>query len=79
MPPLNEATDHAARERAYFIWEHEGRPHGRDQDHWLRAISEWQRDETERFEGRFGDEEKILAGRPDVNMLALLTKDVPGG
>jgi len=25
------------------------------------------------------DEEKILAGRPDVNMPALLTKDVPGG
>jgi len=25
------------------------------------------------------DEEKVLAGRPDVNMPALLTKDVPGG
>ena len=25
------------------------------------------------------DEEKILAGRPDVNMPALLTKDVQGG
>jgi hypothetical protein len=25
------------------------------------------------------DEEKILAGRPDVNMPALLTKDVHGG
>jgi hypothetical protein len=25
------------------------------------------------------DEEKILAGRPDVNMPALLTRDVPGG
>lgn len=26
-----------------------------------------------------GDEEKILAGRQDVNMPALLTKDVQGG
>jgi hypothetical protein len=25
------------------------------------------------------DEEKILAGRDDVNIPALLTKDVPGG
>ena len=27
----------------------------------------------------FDDEEKILAGRHDVNMPALLTKDVQGG
>jgi hypothetical protein len=25
------------------------------------------------------EEEKVLAGRPDANMPALLTKDVPGG
>ncbi len=28
------------RERAYAIWEEEGRPHGRDWDHWLRAAEE---------------------------------------
>ena len=28
---------------------------------------------------RMEDEEKILAGRDDVNYPALLTKDVPGG
>ena len=28
---------------------------------------------------RMEDEEKVLAGRPDVNYPALLTKDVPGG
>ena len=27
----------------------------------------------------FDDEEKILEGRPDVNLPALLTKDVQGG
>ena len=26
--------------RAYAIWEDEGRPHGRDVDHWLRASQE---------------------------------------
>jgi hypothetical protein len=28
---------------------------------------------------RFEDEEKVLAGRHDVNYPAMLTKDVPGG
>jgi hypothetical protein len=28
---------------------------------------------------RMEDEEKILAGRQDINYPALLTKDVPGG
>lgn len=28
------------RERAYRIWESEGRPHGRDLDHWLQAERE---------------------------------------
>jgi hypothetical protein len=30
----------AIRERAYQIWEDEGRPHGKDFDHWLRAERE---------------------------------------
>jgi hypothetical protein len=28
---------------AYYIWEKEGRPHGRDQDHWLHAEHEARR------------------------------------
>jgi hypothetical protein len=28
------------RQRAYEIWEREGRPHGRDRIHWLRAEAE---------------------------------------
>ncbi len=30
------------RERAYFIWESRGRPHGQDLDHWLLAEMESQ-------------------------------------
>lgn len=30
------------RERAYFIWESRGRPHGQDLDHWLLAEMECQ-------------------------------------
>ncbi len=32
--------EQAVRERAYAIWEEEGRPHGRDLDHWHRAAAE---------------------------------------
>ncbi len=36
--------------RAYFIWEGEGRPHGRHEDHWLAA---------EAFEARAAEPEAI--------------------
>jgi hypothetical protein len=29
------------RERAYAIWEQEGRPQGREWDHWVRAAGEF--------------------------------------
>jgi hypothetical protein len=28
------------KQRAYAIWEQEGRPHGRDEEHWKRALQE---------------------------------------
>jgi hypothetical protein len=39
---LEKATElqKRIRERAYQIWEREGREHGRDQDHWRRAERE---------------------------------------
>jgi hypothetical protein len=37
MDPLMEE---AIRQRAYEIWEQEGRPEGRDLTHWLRARTE---------------------------------------
>jgi hypothetical protein len=55
----------STRETAYFLWESEGRPEGCALDHWLRASG--------------GDEEKVIDGRSDANIPALLTKDVPGG
>jgi len=76
------APDHSAdrriRETAYFIWEREGRPDGRAQDHWLQAVAGLAAQHG-RNDERMEDEEKILAGRLDANMPALLTKDVPGG
>lgn len=36
---LADAED-AVRRRAYALWEEEGRPHGRDREHWERAERE---------------------------------------
>jgi Protein of unknown function (DUF2934) len=62
--------EQAIRERAYFLWERDGCPEGRALDHWQRAITE---------ERGIEDEERVLAGRTDANIPAMLTKDVPGG
>ena len=38
---MDTATHEAAiRQRAYAIWEEEGRPDGREWDHWERALRE---------------------------------------
>jgi hypothetical protein len=34
------AREEKIRQRAYGFWENEGRLHGRDQEHWLRAEAE---------------------------------------
>lgn len=35
-----QPTEQAIRDRAYAIWEREGRPHGRERDNWLQAAWE---------------------------------------
>ena len=40
MSELDQRRKQAIRERAYFIWEREGRPEGRAQDHWRYATIE---------------------------------------
>jgi Protein of unknown function (DUF2934) len=27
---------------AYYLWEQEGRPHGRDKEHWYKALAQLQ-------------------------------------
>jgi hypothetical protein len=86
MPEPDPHHDQTIRETAYFIWEREGRPHGRDHDHWVRAASAGAAPPNgksaaphSRHDEHMEDEEKILDGRHDVNFPALLTKDVAGG
>ncbi|SMC98712.1 DUF2934 domain-containing protein [Rhizobium sp. RU36D] len=37
---MDRELDERIRERAYAIWEQEGRPEGNDFHHWLRAVEE---------------------------------------
>ena len=75
MSGSDQDGEQAIRERAYFIWKREGCPKGRAFDHWMSACAEVRERQNELMH----DEEKVLAGRLDANMPALLTKDVQGG
>ena len=79
MPESSRYEEHAIRERAYLIWEREGRPEGRAEEHWRSAITEGSDNKHGRDDEFMDDEEKVLAGRSDANIPALLTKDVRGG
>lgn len=37
---MQETDDDRIAKRAYAIWEEEGRPFGRDAEHWQRAVNE---------------------------------------
>jgi hypothetical protein len=37
---MNNENERRIRERAYDIWQREGRPHGRDAEHWQKAAAE---------------------------------------
>jgi len=78
MPRRDQAREHVIREAAYWLWEREGRPEGRALEHWLRATAE-RAPRNPRSVKPMPDEEKILEGHADVNLPALLTKDVHGG
>jgi len=37
-PWVNPAFEQNVRDTAYFMWEHDGRPSGREQDYWFSAL-----------------------------------------
>ena len=37
-PWTDPAFEQAVRDTAYFLWEHDGRPHGREQEYWFAAL-----------------------------------------
>ena len=49
-------------ERAYAIWEEQGRPHGRGDEHWRQAVAE--RDALERTRASSDGREVLVKFRP---------------
>jgi hypothetical protein len=80
MSELDAYAEQVIRETAYFIWKREGVL--RDTRRIIgsaRTIEIFGDDVCGHDNEYLQDEEKILAGQPDANMPAHLTKDVPGG
>jgi hypothetical protein len=44
---MDEAWQRRVRERAYALWEREGRPEGRAEEHWFRAEAELRAEEAD--------------------------------
>ena len=78
MAESDRHGEHALRERAYYIWERDGRPEGQADNHWRQAIRD-KLGESGESDDAMDDEEKVLAGRSSADIPALLTQDVPGG
>lgn len=70
-------TARIVREKAYAIWEANGRPDGQAEEHWRQAEASLRHQQGADHDR--DDEERLVEGRHDVNYPALLTRDVPGG
>lgn len=35
---MSQPSEDAIRQKAYFLWEADGRPHGHDHEYWQRAV-----------------------------------------
>jgi hypothetical protein len=44
QPIEDEAFHNAVRKTAYFLWEQDGRPHGRHEEYYLRALEQHRRE-----------------------------------
>lgn len=70
------AEEKAVRERAYLIWQNEGRPHGRAEEHWRIASAE--RPQPISDNPLLSDLEAIVDGRA-ADYPAVLAADARGG
>jgi hypothetical protein len=68
--------EHLIRERAHAIWEREGRPDGRADDHWQSAIAELDADDPAAIERR-REEDPLDVGGMNESLVTMGT--IPGG
>jgi hypothetical protein len=67
-PLVTDPTrEHLVRERAYHLWEADGKPHGRDVEYWERArelVSSEEDVANGRASGRSGSPDRQVASEP---------------
>ena len=66
MPDLTEKI----RKRAHLIWERQGRPHGRAEQHWEQAVHEIENEEAARVRAVADGAEKTSASGGDADKSA---------
>ena len=59
---MSNLSEDQVRERARVIWEREGRPHGRNQEHWRRAQEELRDELQDNVDRVMPDSEKNRGG-----------------
>ena len=70
---MQNGRDERVRSRAYELWEKEGRPEGRDKEHWSQA-------ETESGDGATAQEGSVVGTVADVPVIARKqTQSQPSG
>lgn len=69
-----QPTDDEISVRAYYLWERDGRPHGRDFDYWLKAKEQLN---CERQQGPAVKQVPATAA-PDTKSTATAAKKKPG-
>jgi len=74
---MSEQQEDRIRERAYQIWEEEGRPEGDQEKHWRRAEAEFQNDMSDNASQRADTEGTTQALDPPVSPPSLTNPDSP--
>jgi hypothetical protein len=58
-PWSDPAFELAVRETAYFLWEQDGKPHGREQEYWFRALERQLRERNADRDLRNGPQKRM--------------------
>jgi hypothetical protein len=74
---LHELSEDQVRERARVIWEREGRPHGRNEEHWRRAQEELRDELQANFDRRVPDSEKVPVDENPLSQVVAKGGDAP--
>ncbi len=78
MPYAMQSPEDAIRQRSYFIWEREGRPLGKEHEHWMRAKAELEAElEAEvKAAGAEEDPTSFVMPRPPISLPPSRSKSI---